>query len=97
MARVVKQQRKTRYCACPNEVVRDCRFHSNSRCPYDHFPGGRWLWAEQFVDIETGEIVDPTSDDEIVIVSSITQESDTDSTAAATAAATAPAPAPQRT
>lgn len=95
MARVMKQQRKTRYCACPDEVVRDCRFHSNSRCPYDHFPGGRWLWAEQFVDIETGEMVDPASGDEIIIVSPTSQESDTDDTAVVIAPA--PAPAPQHT
>jgi hypothetical protein len=68
MARVIKKSVKTRYCACPDDLPRDCRFTSNSQCPSFHLPTGRWLWADQFVDIDTGEIVDPTQADEVVQV-----------------------------
>ena len=74
MARIVKMQKRTRYCACPDDTPRDCRFNSNSQCPYSHFPNGRWLWADQFVNVDTGEIVDPTEEDVIVYADEETSE-----------------------
>lgn len=66
MARLVKVKATTRYCACPSHVPRDCRFTATDNCPYGGFPNGRFLWADQYKDIDTGEVVERTETDEVV-------------------------------
>jgi hypothetical protein len=69
MARVSKRWVSTRTCGCPDDAERftDCRYKpSTEKCPFAKSPKARKLWSVQFIDLDTGEIVIPGDDDEIV-------------------------------
>ena len=80
MAKLVRKKVSTRYCACPDDAEKDCRFHPPGepgweKCPYEHYPNGRWLWSTCYVNVETDEVVDkPTKDDEIVTPEELEKE-----------------------